>query len=80
MLHLLEKEALEVGSDGWSILEIGFVVLAFKLGLIVTHGLHYCFVTTNLVKKKVAKFMELEMMKLTPKPPVVSGTLEVPAL
>ena len=79
-LHLLEIEAPEAGTDEWSILEIGFVVLAFKLGLIVTHGLHYCFVTRSLVKKKVAKSMELEMMKLTPKPPLVSGTVEVPAL
>ena len=77
-LHLLEIEAPEAGTDEWSILEIGFVVLAFKLWLIVTHGFHYCFVTKSLVKK--AKSMELEMMKLTPKPPVVSGTLEVPAL
>ena len=61
-------------------MEIGFVVLVIKLGLIVTHGLHYCFVTKRLVKKRVTKSMELEMMKLTPKPPVVSGTVEVPAL
>ena len=79
-LHQLEIEAPEAGTGEWSILEIGCVVLAFKLGLIVTHGLHYCFVTKNLVKKRVAKFMELDMMKLTPKPPFVSGTLEVPAL
>ena len=38
-LHLLEIEAPEVGTDGWSILDIGFVILAFKLGLIVTHAL-----------------------------------------
>ena len=57
-LHLLEIEAPEAGTDEWSILEIGFVVLAFKLRLIVTHGLHYCIVTK----------------------PVVSGSVEVPAL
>ena len=61
-------------------MEIGFVVLLLKLGLIVTHGLYYCFVTKKPVKKRVAKSMELEMMKLTPKPPVVSGTVELPAL
>ena len=79
-LHLLEIEAPKGSSDGWSILEVGFVVLVLKLGLIMTHGLHCCFVTKKLVKKRVAKSMELEMMKLTPKPPVVSGTVEVPAL
>ena len=57
-LHLLKIEAPEDGSDGWSILKIGFVVLVLKLGLIVTHGLHYCIVTK----------------------PVVSGSVEVPAL
>ena len=79
-LHLLEIEAPEAGTDEWSISEIGFVVLAFKVGLNVTNGLHYFFVTKCLFKKKVAKSKELEMMKLTQKPPVVSGTLEVPAL
>ena len=79
-LHLLEIETPKGSSDGWSILEIGFVVLVFKLGLIVTHGLHYCLVTKKLVKKRVKKSMEFEMMKLTQKPPAVSGISKVPAL
>ena len=79
-LHLLEIEAPKASSDGWSILEIGFVILAFKLGLVLTHLAHYCFVTKRLVKKKVAIQMEHEMMKLTPKPPIVSGVIGVPAV
>ena len=79
-LHFLEIETPKGGSDGWSILEIGFVVLVFKLELIVTHGLHYCLVTKKHVKKRVKKSMDFEMMKLTQKPPAVSGIVKVPGL
>ena len=57
-LHLLEIEEPWGGTDEWTILIIGFVFLCFKLGLIVTHGLHCCFVTKYLVKKRVTKSME----------------------
>ena len=38
-LHLIEVD--NSNSKGWSWLEIGFVVLALKLGLLISHGLHY---------------------------------------
>ena len=61
-----------------------FFILAIKLGLILSHTLHYCFLTKKLVKKKVAKAVDVEMLKLngnveTP-PVVIRGRLEVPAL
>ena len=52
-IHLIKVDASN--NDGWSRLEVGFVVLAFKLWIILSHALHYCFLTKKLVKKKVAK-------------------------
>ena len=37
-LHLIEVDASN--NDEWSLLEIGFVVLALKLGLTISHALH----------------------------------------
>ena len=51
-IHLIKVDASNNG--GWSVLEVGFVILAIKLGLILSHALHYCFLTKKLVKKKVA--------------------------
>ena len=76
-IHLIEVDASN--NNGWSVLEVGFVILAIKLGLILSHALQYCFHTKKLVKKKVAKAVNIEMLKLTP-PVVIPGILEVLAL
>ena len=53
------------------------VILAVKLGLILTHGFHYCCVTKKIVKKKVARERAMiEMSNVAKEPPV----LEIPAL
>ena len=49
-IHLLEVD--NSNSNGWSWLEIGFVVLALKLGLLISHAFHYFYLTKHLVKKK----------------------------
>ena len=36
---LIEVDASNI--DGWSLLEIGFIVLALKLGLLISHALQY---------------------------------------
>ena len=77
--HLLEVEESEGKSSNWTLLEIGFVVLCFKFVMVMTHVLHYCFITKGLVRKKVTKNMEVEMLKLS-KNPLPAGVIEVPAL
>ena len=78
-VHLLEIEESEEESSNWTLLEIGFVVLCFKFVLVMTHVLHYCFITKGLVRKKVTKNMEVEILKLSKNPPPAGG-IEVPAL
>ena len=48
--HILEVDASNDG-QGWSWLEIGFIILAIKLGLICSHGVHYWCITKKIVKK-----------------------------
>ena len=78
-IHLLEIEEPEGKSSNWTLLEIGFVVLCFKFVLVMTHVLHYCFITKGLVGKKVTKNMEVEMLRLS-KNTSPTGGIEVPAL
>ena len=56
-LHILEVDnSGSTGeSQGWAWIEVVCLILAIKLGLILTHGLHYCCVTKKLVAKKVAR-------------------------
>ena len=42
-IHLLEVDASN--NDGWSWLKINFVVLAFKLRLMLSHAFHYFYLT-----------------------------------
>ena len=75
-IHLIEVNSTD--NEGWSWIEIGFVVLALKLVLMVSHTVHYCVVTKKLVKRKV----DMEMMKTNP-PAVASvagGELHIPPL
>ena len=61
-IHLIEVDASN--NDGWSWLEIGFVVLALKLGLMISHAFHYFYLTNHLVKKKVAKAVDNAMLNV----------------
>ena len=67
-------------NDGWSWLKIGFVVLALKLGLMLSHAVHYFCLTKHLVKKKVVRAVEIEMKNVTPPVDNVPGVLQIPAL
>ena len=57
-IHLIEVDASN--NDSWSWLEIGFVVLALKLGLMLSHAVHYFCLTKHLVKKKWLELWELK--------------------
>ena len=45
-LHILEVDVSN--NQGWSWLEIGFIILSLKLGLICSHPLHYFRLNKNL--------------------------------
>ena len=77
-IHLLEVDASN--NEGWSWLEIGFVVLALKLGLLISHAFHYFYLTKHLVKKKVVKAVDIAMLNVTPPANNVPGVLQEPAL
>ena len=77
-LHLIEVD--NSNSKGWSWLEIGFVVLALKLGLLISHGLHYFLLTKKLVKKKVVKAVDIAMQNVAAPINNVPGALVIPAL
>ena len=77
--HLIEVD--NSNSKGRSWLEIGFIILALKMGLMCTHAVHYFCLTKKLVKKKLTKAVEIEMKNVNP--PVVipvPGVLKIPAL
>ena len=61
-------------------MEIGFVVLALKIGLIIAHALHYFYLTKHLVKKKVTKAVDIAMINVKPPFNNVPGALQIPAL
>ena len=80
-IHLLEVD--NSNSEGWNLLEIMVIVLALKLGLVISHTLHYCCVTKKLVKKKLNRAVEMEIMKNADQNPAVAyvaGELQIPAL
>ena len=80
-IHLLEVAESGTGSKGsnWSWLEIGFIILCFKVVLVIFHILHYCCATQKIVKQKVAKNMMIEMAKLERDPSATQGAV-VPVL
>ena len=54
------------------------VILAVKLGLIITHGIHYFLVTKKIVKNKIARdIVNIEMSNVAAKEP---PALQIPAL
>ena len=72
----------DLGSNGckgsWSWIEYLCVLLVFKFILKCTHIAHYCFLTKNLVEKKVTHDVSLQMENVT-KEPVVKNPVIVPA-
>ena len=48
-IHLIEVDASN--NESWSWLEIRFVVLALKMGLLLSHATYYFCLTKHLVKK-----------------------------
>ena len=50
LIHLIEVDASNI--DGWSLIYIGFIVLALKLGLLISHAIHYIYLTKHIAKKK----------------------------
>ena len=77
-IHLIEVDASN--NESWSWLGIGFVILALKMGLLLSHATHYFCLTKHLVKKKVVRAVEIEMKNVTPPVNNVPGTLQIPAL
>ena len=60
-------------------MEILCVVLGFIFVLNFTHIAHYCLFTKKVVKRKVARDVQLEMGKLA-KAPLVNEAVIVPGL
>ena len=78
-LHLIEVDntGSTGGSQGWAWIEVVCVILAIKLGLIISHTLHYCCVTKRMVARKVARERAtFQLADVARDPPV----LEIPAL
>ena len=81
-IHLLEVNGADLGSIGgnkWSWMEILCVVLGFIFFLNLMHIAHYCLVTKKMVKRKVARNVQLELGKLA-KAPLANETVTVPGL
>ena len=81
-IHLLEVNGANLGSidgKGWSWMEILCVVLGFIFVLNFTHIAHYCLFTKKVVKRKVARDVQLEMGKLA-NAPLVNNAVIVPGL
>lgn len=81
-IHLLEVNGADLGSiggNGWSWMEVLCVVLGFIFVLNFTHIAHYCLFTKKVVKRKVARDVQLEMGKLA-KAPLVNEAVIVPGL
>ena len=81
-IHLLEVNGADLGSidgNGWSWMEILCVVLGFIFFLNFTHIAHYCLFTKNVVKRKVARDVQLELGKLA-KAPLTNEVVTVPGL
>ena len=81
-IHLFEVNVADLGSidgKGWSLMEIGCVVLGFIFVLNLSHIAHYCLFTKKVVKRKVARDVQLEMGKLA-KAPMINEAVIVPGL
>ena len=79
-IHLLEINGSGMSSKGeWNWMEISFVVLGFIFVLNFTHICHYCFFTKKVVKRKVARDVEMEMGRLAKAPKAIEG-VQVPGL
>ena len=81
-IHLLEVNGADLGSiggNGWSWMEILCVVLGFIFVLNFTHIAHNCLFTKKVVKRKVARDVQLELGKLA-KAPLANETVTVPGL
>ena len=77
--HIIEVDGLgSTDGQGWSWLEIGFIILAIKLGLICSHVIHYFCLTKKIFKQKLARAgVNIEMKDVAP---VVPAVLHTPAL
>ena len=77
--HILEVRNTGSGDgQGWTWVEVVCVILAIKLGLIITHGIHYFFVTKKIVKYKVARErVNIKMSNVAAREP---PALQIPAL
>ena len=81
-IHLLEINGSGMSSNGgneWNWMEILCVVLGFIFVLNFTHICHYCFFTKKVVKRKVARDVEMEMGRLAKAPKAIEG-VQVPGL
>ena len=81
-IHLLEVNGADLGSIGgkeWSWMEYLCVVLGFIFFLNFTHFAHYCLFTNKIVKRKVARDVQLELGKLA-KAPLANEAVTVPGL
>ena len=81
-IHLLDVNGANLGSNGgnnWSWMEILCIVLGFIFFLNLTHIAHYCLFTKKVVKRKVARDVQLELGKLA-KAPLANETVTVPGL
>ena len=81
-IHLLEVNGADLGSIGgkeWSWMENLCVVLGFIFFLNFTHIAHYCLFTKKVVKRKVARDVQLELGKLA-KAPLANEAVTVPGL
>ena len=81
-IHLLEVNGADLGSIGgnkWSWMKILCVVLGFIFFLHLTHIAHYCLFTKKVVKRKVARDVQLELGKLA-KAPLANEAVTVSGL
>ena len=62
-----------MGGNGWSWMEILCVVLGFIFVLYFTHICHYCLFTKKLVKRKLARDVQLEIGRLAKAPQASEG-------
>ena len=75
-IHLLEINGSGMSSNGgneWNWMEILCVVLGFIFVLNFTHICHYCFFTKKVVKRKVARDVQMEMGRLAKAPQAIEG-------
>ena len=75
-IHLLEINASGKGNTGgsdWNWMEVSFVVLGFIFVLNFTNICNYCVFTWKVVKRKVARDVEIEMGRLAKAPKANEG-------